>query len=476
MEFPPLALLPCRLMLRLAGTLVTPANRSDWEEEWFAELWYRLLDEEREIDSRKRHLLIYRMCLGCFKDAWWHFNEDGAGRNRIIEQARSPGFCLAVLSASLLACVVVSGYLPATRQILFPQPYIDEANIAVVSRTGRLQPVRRGIPHDLALEWKKQSRLVMALAMCSFPHRARMARTGRTQDIVLLKGTPDLISVLDLKLTAGGLQKAVFLSHSFWRREFHADRRVIRTVVKLDGEDTLVAGVLPQGFWFLSPRIDIYRFDTAPGGIAGMLVARCKRGVSAPALEEELGKSAIKSGYEFAQTAPHAIFLGEAMRTPLWLFWAALFFSAVLVVLAHGSRWIRIDESGDLLARRNWRLWGFFALKTTIGLAVVLVLGIEIFVGKNQQTISEALGGPSLIWFYVVGCSLVLLQSISDQHARCRVCQRLLAFPIRIGCPGCLFLDWAGTEFLCPHGHGMLYVPHHVSCWEETDRWVVLEA
>jgi hypothetical protein len=53
-----------------------------------------------------------------------------------------------------------------------------------------------------------------------------------------------------------------------------------------------------------------------------------------------------------------------------------LFFSAVLVVLAHGSRWIRIDESGDLLPRRNWRWWGFFALKATLGLIVVLVLGI----------------------------------------------------------------------------------------------------
>jgi hypothetical protein len=108
-------------------------------------------------------------------------------------------------------------------------------------------------------------------------------------------------------------------------------------------------------------------------------------------------------------------------------------------------------------------------------LLLVLLIGIEAFVGCNQQAISEALGGPALIWFYVVGCTLVLFASISDQQSRCRVCQRLLGFPIRIGCPGCLFLDWAGTEFLCPQGHGVLYVPHHVTCWEEADRWVLLE-
>jgi hypothetical protein len=182
-----------------------------------------------------------------------------------------------------------------------------------------------------------------------------------------------------------------------------------------------------------------------------MAVVRCRSG-TASTLEAELEKAAERRGYEFAQTAPHAVFLREAMQTPLWLFAGALLVGAVLVILAHGSRWMRADESGDLLPRRSGRWWAFFAVKTTLALATVLVAGIEIFVDRNQQTISEALGGPALIWFYTVGCSLVLFGSISDQRSRCRVCQRLLAFPIRVGCPGCLFLDWAGTEFLCPQG------------------------
>jgi hypothetical protein len=115
-------------------------------------------------------------------------------------------------------------------------------------------------------------------------------------------------------------------------------------------------------------------------------------------------------------------------------------------------------------------------VKTSMALLIVLVVGLELFVGMTRQTTSEALGGPALIWFYIVGCSGVLFASLADQRSRCRVCQRLLAFPIRIGCPGCLLLDWSGTEFLCPQGHGMLYVPHHVSCWEEEDRWILAEA
>jgi hypothetical protein len=51
MEVPPVAPLPCRLMLRVAGMLVAPAKRSDWEQEWFAELWCRLVDGQHENGS-----------------------------------------------------------------------------------------------------------------------------------------------------------------------------------------------------------------------------------------------------------------------------------------------------------------------------------------------------------------------------------------------------------------------------------------
>jgi hypothetical protein len=36
-----------------------------------------------------------------------------------------------------------------------------------------------------------------------------------------------------------------------------------------------------------------------------------------------------------------------------------------------------------------------------------------------------------------------------------------------------VLLDWAGTEFICSEGHGVLHVPHMATSWEEeADRWV----
>jgi hypothetical protein len=465
----PLALLPCRLLAWAAAFLIAPAYREQWQQEWLAEAW--------AFHTQSRGLCrMYCAFTGCVADAWWHFAEDFEGKQRLLDSARSPKFCLIVLIVLLLACVVGSGFLPATRAILSPLPYGEQDRIAVITRTGRLEPVRWGIPGFLAADWRSHGKLIKGLATCLFPRKATIAAPGSSTEVLRLIATPNLFSVLGAKIPdAAHGARSLWMSEAFWQREFHGDAGMIGKTVAVNGASAVIAGVLPRDFWFLSPAIDVFELDDAAFGAQGMIVVRSEPDVTVQALESELIKTAADEGFEFARTAPHAVFLGQAMKTPLWLFGSALFIAGVLVALAHGSRWMRVDEAGGLLPRRNWRWWVFFTAKTMLGLGIVLVLGIELFVGRSQQAISDALGGPALIWFYIVGCSLVLFTSVSDQHSRCRVCQRVLASPIRIGCPGCLLLDWAGTEFLCPHGHGVLYVPHHVACWEEEDRWILLE-
>jgi hypothetical protein len=465
----PLALLPCCVLLRVAGLLIPPSNRSDWMQEWLAEAWAHY--------AQSRGLWrMYRAVAGCLHDAWWHFTDDSIGKRRLRESLRSPGFCLASLVMLFAACVVGSGLAPATRAVLEPLPYGGGQNrIAVISRAGRLEAVRRGVPGFLAADWKKHSMLLESFAVCLFPRKASFSADGKTTEVLRLAGTPNLFQVLGVKIHDRGTDtRALWISTGFWKNQFHGAQIIGQTAL-VNGQSVVIAGVLPPEFWFLSPAIEVFELDRATFAAQGMLVVRSKPDVSAQALESDLVKTAADEGYEFAHTAPHAIFLRQAMQTPLWLFGSALFIAGVLVALAYGSRWMRVDEAGDLLPRRHWAWWSFFLAKTTLGLLIVLVLGIELFVGRSQQAISDALGGPALIWFYITGCSFVLFTSISDQRSRCRVCQRLLTSPIRIGCPGCLLLDWAGTEFLCPHGHGVLYVPHHVACWEEQDRWVLLE-
>jgi hypothetical protein len=469
-------------MLWLAAFLVSESARSEWVEEWFAELWHRWLANqvaEKDLYARVREL--YVVCAGCFPDGWWHFCQSGEARLRVVEWMRSPRLCLGFLCVLLLGLVAATDFLATTRDIVSPLPYDGSDLVAIISRTGRMEPIRKGVPEELAKQWRRKSVLINRLAMCSFPKPMMLATLIGKREAVGIGVTENFFSTLGVALPAAGIatrekRSGVWLSDLFWRKQLHSAARLQGERIEVNGKELVVEGILPVGFWFLSPSVSLYEVDSDAVPAQSLLVVRCKQPETAKALENELSRVAERGGYEFAQTAPHAMFLRDAVTTPLWLFGSALVVAITLVTMAHGSRWLNHKETSRPSHGSNWRGWAFFLLKTGLGLLFVFLAGVEVFVGRNQQAISEALGGPALIWFYIVGCTLVLFASVSDQQSRCRVCQRLLGFPIRIGCPGCLFLDWAGTEFLCPQGHGVLYVPHHVSCWEEADRWILLEA
>src|SRR5690242_11940382 len=112
----PLALLPCRVLLLAAALLIPPSNRGDWVEEWFAEAW-------AHYAQSRGTWRMYRAVAGCFQDAWWYFTEESTGRRRLLDSLRSPAFCLLSLVVLLLACIIGSGLVPATRAILAPLPY-----------------------------------------------------------------------------------------------------------------------------------------------------------------------------------------------------------------------------------------------------------------------------------------------------------------------------------------------------------------
>jgi len=88
---------------------------------------------------------------------------------------------------------------------------------------------------------------------------------------------------------------------------------------------------------------------------------------------------------------------------------------------------------------------------------------------------ADLLTEPLSTWLFLLGCMGVLLWSVRDQQARCRVCLSRLGLRMRVGCPGCLLLDWAGTELVCVEGHGMLHVPDVVSSWNNPDQWTSLD-
>jgi hypothetical protein len=159
--------------------------------------------------------------------------------------------------------------------------------------------------------------------------------------------------------------------------------------------------------------------------------------------------------------------LAERVRSVLWSFGLGVGL-AILIILP--SLRLRMPSWNPSAA-------AFFAAKTGLLLAVVLLCGIEF----THATSITMLGGtdsftePLSTWLFMLGSMGVLAWSIADQRRRCRVCHRRLAMAAQVGCPGCMLLDWAGTELVCMEGHGMLHVPEMVACWQEPDRWTSLD-
>ena len=475
------ALIPCRAIVYIASVLAPSPLRRDWRREWLSEIWHQSRTPEIERGELRSIWQLYCRSFGSLPDAWWQFQEDGHALSQLSQILRSPRFCLGLLGLLLLICFVASGFLPATRTVLFPLPYQDGNRMAIVSRTGRMQAVRRGIPEEIAQAWLRNSHLIDAMAISSFATQVSVMAGGHRLKTSLVTASSNLFDVLGVPIATGTSSSAdrsgstVYLSHRFWEKQLGSDPRIVGARLLVKGRAEVVAGILPANAWFLSPGIGVYRLEPMEDGAGGLLVVHSRPQVSSGDLERELSQAAEDEGYAFVSTAPHAVFLPDAQRAPISLFAAACLMAIVLAVLANGPRWVRLNNIADWLPSKNWRWWKFFFVKTLLALLLVFIVGLELFVAGTRQTMSEALGGPALIWFYIMGCNAVLLASISDQRARCRVCQRLLGLPVQIGCPGCLLLDWAGTEFLCPQGHGVLYVPHHVACWEQKDRWVLLE-
>jgi hypothetical protein len=476
----PAVLFPCRIVIAVAGFLVPRGFRTEWRREWISELWHRRNAFAWEGRWWPQAVWsLYRDSFGAFPDAWWHMQEDGELLRQVAAKTRSAEFCLGCLAALLLTVFIGSGFLPATRVVFSDLPYEDSAHLAVISRTGRLDPVQRGVPVALARPWKRDSRIVKGLAVSSFARKLPVMIGGTQTKAVAITASANLFDVLGVKLpTAAQAADAnggtVYLSKQFWEKTLHRMPVAGRTI-RIRNRMARVAGVLPEGIWFLSPVAAVYELDSGALSTENMFVVRCRTTVSAGELEQDLTKLADRQGLPFLHTTPHAVFLKDAAHTPLWLFAACVVLSGVMVLAGAGSRLLRLTNPAGWLPRMHWRNCAFFLLKTGMLLVFVLVTGIEIFTGGSRQSMSEVLGGPLLMWFYIVGCSVVLFLSLSDHHARCHVCQRMMAFPIQIGCPGCLLLEWSGTELVCPEGHGALYVPDHMSCWEDNNRWVLTE-
>jgi hypothetical protein len=478
---PPFPLALCNAIIRTAAQMVPIALQRDWEREWLAEIWHRwqLLRCTGNWNTLEA-LRLVRTSLGSFVDGAWHLFSGHIVSSRLQEGTRSPWICVGVLSVLLALVGLASGGFAATRQLFFG-PQHTNPNLLFVW----LHPVEgggdRGVPPDAAPDWAKHSRALESAAGFTTQY-AVVGGEGRSAVRELVVTTePRLFAVFGVRPALGTIpsQSGVVLDQRTWRSVFHADARVVGSRVRVGKASYRISAVLPPSFKFLSRQPALFVVQRELKDPSVMVIARAKPGVGTSALTRELAGISEDVSYYFFRSDLRIEFLRSAVWTPLRFFGIAVLISALLLIGVARYRMRTLRRAWQPKYRAaTLRRTGFFLGKTALALAFVFTAGLEWSRSDSSLLFAsrDPASGPFLVWLYILGAMGVIFWSFADQRARCRVCLRLLCFPVRIGCPGCLLLDWSGTELLCSEGHGVLHVPHLAASWdEEADHWITLD-
>lgn len=458
----PLAVVLSNWIVGVAAVLAPRTQRADWKREWRAEIWHRwqFLRQTGAWDGREQLCLI-RGTLGAFQDAAWLLRLHDAFWERAREWARSPFTCLGALGALLLLTALVTGGLPATRELISGQ-----GNLLFIwmhpSSGGR----DKGLPPDLVPAWAKHSHQLSQIA-------AFQIAPANGDRPLLVTVQPQFFDVVGVKPAIGSVpgEGAIVLDDRAWRLLTHANPKALGAPLRIGATSYKVAAVLPRNFWILSRQPTIYRVERQITRGLVFAAARPKPGVTRKQLDKELTRVGQDvCDYLLGSQLRYAAW-SSVLLTPLRLFGVAVLLAVLmaLLVFRFRLRGFRVEA-----ARRTL----FFASKAALALTWVFVACLEW--SRSESAILLASrdpgDGPFLVWLFVLGTMGVLFWAVADQRARCRVCLRLLAFPVRVGCPGCLLLDWSGTELFCSEGHGVLHVPHMAPSWdEEAERWISLD-
>ena len=474
----PLALGESRAMIAAASLLVPGRHRAEWRREWNAEMWHawHLLIERGE-SSGVAWRQLRRWSAGAFRDAAWYrmqgIDQEGLAR-RWAAFSRTPAFCLSVIALLLTVITLASGFLRVTRSVLEPLPWPDDGRIATIMEGGASLSMQSGTPIRWTRLWQNKSHMIQGSATYTWSTAVVGAKRALDAQV-----GPRFFAVLGVEPGAGRLDvrcaACAVLSFDSAVANYGAPASAIGRRVMINDRPFVISGVLPKGFWFLSHRIAAWTAadESDPFRKTGLMV-RMAPDVTPQLVSHELLSIVRRRDPVIWDCVITVSPVGQRVRSALGSFALGLLLAAVIVLA--GVR-LRVPLFHRDRQSTGCRLGLFFVAKTAMMLLAVLLAGLEF----THAASITMLGGTDLAtepistWLFLVGSMGALTWSIHDQRRRCRVCVRRLGLCAHVGCPGCLLLNWAGTEMVCIEGHGMLHVPEMISSWNEPERWTVLD-
>jgi len=482
----------CLSLVWLASWIVPRPGRRAWHNARRKQVWHwaHFLAETGQL-THDHKIVLAQHCWASFRDAWWlRFDRD-----RFLERAArirgAPATCLATLGVALLAALLASGSF-STLHSMLSTAIAHPDQICIVSidgkgMNGRFRRVRSETLLDLTSVWR-QSRLLSPVVPYSWAP-GKLNGADREVSILVARVGPEFFELLGVRAAvgrtfqtedSGRCGNCVVLSYQAWRDQFAREAGIVGQRILIDGSEMTVIGVLPPDLHFLSSGIAVWQLMDANTvafsnfarrvGAAG----RLQSGSNAARVQRELTDLSEDAGYRFPDSELQVTSVQKQWRDGLRayvLFVMLIVSCAVAVVYARGGS----AAMGQALpsARKRFGWWGYFAAKCALLLGVMYLVGSAL-----ARAVAEYLTGTMYpvaddvaVWLFLILAIVALSWAIHDQQRRCRICLRRLGMSVDIGSRGSVLLNWAGTELVCPDGHGVLYLPESQANWLERDRW-----
>src|SRR5215204_4781902 len=177
--------------------------------------------------------------------------------------SRTPAFSLAALITLALGIGATTAVFSVVYGVLLrPLPYAEpERLVQLWEQSTRTGNERNPVSVLNYRDWTTQTHAFSAMAAYAF-NRYTLTGQGDAESVQGTQIFGDVTAVLGVQPLAGrsiGLadarQDVVVLSEGLWRRRYGADRAIVGTSIRMNGEPYTVLGIMPASFTF--PRRDV---------------------------------------------------------------------------------------------------------------------------------------------------------------------------------------------------------------------------
>jgi putative ABC transport system permease protein len=318
---------------------------------------------------------------------------------------RSPGFTALACAAFALGIGATTAVFSVVRSVLLrPLPYPEPAALVAIWERPPRSDHRNVVAMSNFLAWRERARSFEAMA--AFTERP-MNLIGPEEPVQVTGAevSPDLFRALGVPPALGrtllrgedapGSAPVVVLSHAFWQRRFGGRADAIGQKVSVDATHHEVVGVMPPGFAFPNPRVEIFvPLPAVPSnGRNYSIVARLRTGTTPAEAQAEMNVLAAQTAAESpavnADWSATVVPLHEqtvgAVGPALWLLFAAVSFLhliacanvANLLLMRSASRAREMGVRAALGAG-GWRLLHQVMVESLVLAAAGGLLGVAL--------------------------------------------------------------------------------------------------